>query len=80
MASRSHVGSASRPCSPPPSSTSATSSSASTLANSEIARRLAISERTVETHSRNIRHKLGLATRAQLMAWTAQQGILRDAD
>jgi hypothetical protein len=27
-----------------------------------------------------IRDKLGLATRAQLMAWTAQQGILRDAD
>jgi DNA-binding CsgD family transcriptional regulator len=50
------------------------------LSNIEIARRLAISERTVETHSRNIRDKLGLSTRAQLMAWTAQQGLLGDSE
>jgi non-specific serine/threonine protein kinase len=50
------------------------------LSNLQIAQRFTISERTVETHARNVRDKLGLTTRAQLIAWTAQQGMLGDAE
>jgi non-specific serine/threonine protein kinase len=38
---------------------------------SRIAEALVIAERTAETHARNIREKLGLATRAQIAAWAA---------
>ena len=37
--------------------------------NRQIADELAIAERTAETHARNIREKVGLTTRAELVAW-----------
>jgi DNA-binding CsgD family transcriptional regulator len=39
------------------------------LSNQEIAQRLFISRRTAETHVDHIKDKLGINTRAQLMAW-----------
>ncbi|EWM11463.1 transcriptional regulator, LuxR family [Kutzneria sp. 744] len=44
------------------------------LTNREIAIRLSISERTVETHLLHIRTKLDLRTRAQVAAWAVEQG------
>ncbi|KIE27687.1 hypothetical protein LK08_07290 [Streptomyces sp. MUSC 125] len=46
------------------------------LSNRQIAARLYVSVRTVETHVRNIRTALGLHSRAQIAAWAARQ----DAD
>jgi len=39
--------------------------------NKEIGARLFISERTVETHVRNILDKLGFSSRAQIAGWIA---------
>ncbi|MGN6606363.1 MAG: ATP-binding protein [Jatrophihabitans sp.] len=47
---------------------------AQALSNREIAARLVLSERTVETHVRNILAKLGFSARAEIVAWA-----LRDA-
>ena len=44
--------------------------------NRRIAEALVVTERTAEVHARNIREKLGLATRAQIASWAAQQGLL----
>jgi DNA-binding CsgD family transcriptional regulator len=41
------------------------------LSNKEIGARLFISERTVESHVRNIMNKLGFNTRAQIAGWIA---------
>jgi DNA-binding NarL/FixJ family response regulator len=41
------------------------------LSNREIGARLVISPRTVEKHVSSILQKLGLASRAQLVAWMA---------
>jgi DNA-binding NarL/FixJ family response regulator len=41
------------------------------LSNKEIGARLFISERTVESHVRNILNKLGFNSRAQVAAWIA---------
>jgi DNA-binding CsgD family transcriptional regulator len=41
------------------------------LSNKQIGVRLFISERTVESHVRNILNKLGFSTRAQIAAWVA---------
>jgi DNA-binding NarL/FixJ family response regulator len=43
------------------------------LSDKEIGRRLFISERTVESHARNILTKLGFTTRTQVAAWMAVQ-------
>jgi DNA-binding CsgD family transcriptional regulator len=42
------------------------------LSNKEIGARLFISERTVESHVRNILNKLGFNSRAQIAAWMAR--------
>ncbi|HEX6061516.1 MAG TPA: helix-turn-helix transcriptional regulator, partial [Candidatus Limnocylindria bacterium] len=44
------------------------------LTNKEIGMRLFISERTVESHVRNILEKLGFSSRAQIAGWMAAPG------
>ena len=44
------------------------------LTNREIARRLFISERTVDGHLEHVREKLAVSTRAQIAAWVVRQG------
>jgi non-specific serine/threonine protein kinase len=41
------------------------------LSNKQIARRLAVSQRTVESHVEHILAKLAFTSRAQIAAWTA---------
>jgi predicted ATPase/DNA-binding CsgD family transcriptional regulator len=48
--------------------------------NRQIADELAMAERTAETHARNIREKLGLATRAELVAWANRRDVVADTD
>ncbi len=48
------------------------------LSNREIAERLVLSERTVETHVQHILTKLGFRSRTQIAAWAAIDGV-RDA-
>ena len=48
--------------------------------NRQIADELVTAERTIETHTRNMREKLGLATRAQLIAWAVQQRLTNAPD
>ncbi|MGH3876217.1 MAG: ATP-binding protein [Actinophytocola sp.] len=43
--------------------------------NREIAEELVLSERTVETHVRNVLAKVGVANRAQAAVWAVEQGI-----
>jgi DNA-binding NarL/FixJ family response regulator len=45
------------------------------LSNQEIARKLYIGERTVESHVQNILNKLGFHTRAQIAAWAVSRGL-----
>lgn len=44
--------------------------------NTEIAARLCISPRTVETHRANLMHKLGLRSQTELVRYAIQRGIL----
>ena len=43
------------------------------LTNPQIARKLVIGERTVDTHVENLLHKLDFATRAQVVAWVTER-------
>jgi non-specific serine/threonine protein kinase len=43
--------------------------------NREIAHELVLSERTVEKHVENVKHKLGFETRAQVAVWAASQNL-----
>ncbi|MDT0464472.1 ATP-binding protein [Streptomyces gibsoniae] len=45
------------------------------LTNRQVAARMHLSVRTVETHIRNIRTTLGLRSRAHIAAWAAERGI-----
>jgi two-component system response regulator NreC len=45
--------------------------------NVEIAAKLALSPRTVETHRARIQRKLGLATRAELVSYALRRGLLK---
>ena len=44
--------------------------------NAEISDKLYLSVRTVESHRANIQHKAGLSTRAELVAYAREQGLL----
>ena len=46
--------------------------------NQEIAKMLFISVRTAETHRAHVMQKLGLATRAELVRYALQQGLLQE--
>ena len=45
--------------------------------SAEVARTLALSPRTVETHRARIHKKLGLATRAELVSYALRRRLLR---
>jgi two-component system, NarL family, response regulator NreC len=46
--------------------------------NQEIAKQLFISVRTAETHRGNVMHKLGLASRAELVGYAIRRGLLAE--
>jgi len=46
------------------------------LTSRQIADRLVVTERTVDTHLEHVRDKLGVRSRAQITAWAAASGIL----
>lgn len=48
--------------------------------NIEVAERLVISVRTAESHRANAMTKLGVHTRAELVAWALRHGILVQAN
>jgi DNA-binding CsgD family transcriptional regulator len=48
------------------------------MANRAIAESLVLSERTVETHVRNVLTKLGLANRTQVAGWAVRAGLTHD--
>ena len=43
------------------------------LTSAQVAARLTIAERTVDSHAEHIRNKLGLHSRAQIAAWAARE-------
>jgi RNA polymerase sigma factor (sigma-70 family) len=46
--------------------------------NREIADRLVVSERTVETHVRNVLTKLDFTSRSRIAAWAVKKGLVDD--
>ena len=53
---------------------------AAALSNRQIAQRLVLSERTVESHVRNILTKLGFSTRTEIATWVVQRRSAARAD
>ena len=49
------------------------------MTNKEMAKRLFLSPRTVDAHVEHIRNKLGFHSRAQVAAWTAEQGLVGES-
>jgi len=49
------------------------------MTSSEIAARLKIAERTVDSHAEHIRNKLGLRSRAQIAAWAVRELLARQS-
>jgi non-specific serine/threonine protein kinase len=47
--------------------------------NGEIAEELVVSKRTVETHVANIRSKLGFTSRAQIVRWAIETGLVKSS-
>ena len=45
------------------------------LSNRDMAERLVLGERTIETHVGNVLSKLGFTSRAQVAAWAVQKGL-----
>jgi DNA-binding NarL/FixJ family response regulator len=45
--------------------------------NREIADILAVSRRTIEAHARNLSSKLGFTSRAQIVVWATEQGLMK---
>ncbi len=45
--------------------------------NREIAQELVLSKRTVEKHAANILSKLGLTSRAQVVRWAIEKGLVQ---
>jgi DNA-binding NarL/FixJ family response regulator len=50
------------------------------LTNQQIAARMHLSVRTVETHVRNIRDTLGLRSRTHVAAWAIENRVQRPGD
>ena len=48
------------------------------LTSRDMARRLTVTERTVNTHLERIRDKLGVRSRAEITAWLMQPGVTPD--
>ena len=48
--------------------------------NREIAQELVLSKRTVEKHAANILSKLGLTSRAQIVRWAIEKGLVRTSE
>jgi DNA-binding CsgD family transcriptional regulator len=46
--------------------------------NREIAEALIVTKRTVETHINNILYKLDYTSRAQIVAWASEKGLVKD--
>ncbi len=50
------------------------------LTNAQIAERLVVSRRTVETHRAHIQHKLGVSSRAELFGFAQEHRLLEQGD